>query len=271
MKGIAFTKMVAAGNDFIVIEHKHGLAKSRNFGNFARKLCDRKRGIGADGVLVLEKSRKADLLMRIINADGSEAEMCGNGARCAVLYASTMLSMKDKKHIRLQTRAGIVDSAINHGLVKVKLTEPYALGLDIPLVVNGRALRVNFINTGVPHAVIFVEGLELIDVVQLGRAIRNHAQFSPRGTNVNFVEVTGNRSIAVRTYERGVEDETLACGTGSTASALVFALRSGLDKKVVVLTKSRELLNIYFDRCDDRFRDVWLEGKASFVFKGTIL
>ncbi|HNX80659.1 MAG TPA: diaminopimelate epimerase [Candidatus Omnitrophota bacterium] len=270
MSGLVFTKMVGTGNDFIVIENGLTIIQPHRRTKLIQCLCDRKYGIGADGVLFLEKSKKADLRMRIINSDGSEAEMCGNGARCAVLYAHNRLALKNKKNIRLETRAGIIDSEVHKDSVKVKLTDPHKLKLDIPLVVNGRKLRVNFINTGVPHVVVFTEGLGSIGVVAIGRAIRNHPYFAPRGTNVNFIEVLGKNSIAVRTYERGVEDETLACGTGSTASALIFASKTCCDGDVVVHTRSNENLHIYFNRQGNSFRDVWLEGKVSFVFEGKI-
>lgn len=270
MRDIAFTKMVASGNDFIVIDNGFKVTKLQGHKNLAKKLCDRKYGVGADGVLLLERSKKADVRMRIINADGSEAEMCGNGARCAVLYAHDRLPVKNKNRIQLETLAGIIGSEVDKYLVKVKLTDPHHIKLDIPLSVNGRSLKVNFINTGVPHVVVFAQGLNSIGVVDMGRTIRHHAHFAPKGTNVNFIEVIGKKTISVRTYERGVEDETLACGTGSTAAALIFAIKAGLDKKVTVCTKSEDILNIYFDRQGDRFNDVWLEGKVDFVFEGKI-
>jgi len=252
--------MVASGNDFVVIEESQRV-KGPKYQRLAQKICDRKFGVGADGLLVIGKSGKADMRMRIFNADGSEAEMCGNGARCAALYAG-------KKDLRLETLAGVIEARASKDKVKIKLTHPHSLKLDIPVKIGTRALWVNFINTGVPHAVIFVEGLENIDVHHLGRHIRYHKEFSPRGTNVNFIEVLDDDSIAIRTYERGVEGETLACGTGSTASALIFALRAGMDKCVNVHTKSGEVLKVYFNRAGSKFSDVWLEGNARIVYKG---
>ncbi|MCX5705527.1 MAG: diaminopimelate epimerase [Candidatus Omnitrophica bacterium] len=260
MKKLSFTKMVASGNDFVVVDAYQGSSAS-GYRDLAKKVCDRKFGIGADGLLVLSKSKLAKVRMRIFNADGSEAEMCGNGARCAALYTG-------KKNVRLETLAGIIEAIVSRDLVKIKLTDPYSLKLDLPVKIGSRSLWVNFINTGVPHAVIFVDGLENIDVHGLGRHIRNHKEFSPKGTNVNFIEVLDNDSIAIRTYERGVEAETLACGTGSTASALVFALRAGINKSVKVHTRSGEVLKVYFNRVDDEFSDVWLEGNARIVYKG---
>jgi len=263
MKTINFTKMVAAGNDFIVICPRRNSIGLNSLKKLSRKACDKKYGIGADGLLLVGKSRVADVKMRIFNADGSEAEMCGNGARCVALFAG-------RRHVRIETRAGIIDSYVNNGNVKIKLTDPKLLSLNIPLKVNNRSLIVNFINTGVPHCVIFVEGLDKIRVADLGRCIRYHKQFSPAGTNVDFVEMVNNDSLRVRTYERGVEDETLACGTGSVASVLVCARKLGLtgNHKISVFTKSGDKLKVYFKGSNDGFKDVWLEGKAGIVYKG---
>jgi diaminopimelate epimerase len=199
--------------------------------------------------------------MRIFNADGSEAEMCGNGARCAAFFSG-------RTKATLLTVAGLIYTQVRGQEVKIQLTAPSDIKLDIPLLVNNRLLKVNFINTGVPHVVIFVKHLEGVDVKHIGRAIRNHQAFAPRGTNVNFVEEKGKDSMQIRTYERGVEDETLACGTGSTAAALIFALKNNLDGLVKVKTQSGQRLKVSFQMVDGQFRKVWLEGKVSIVYKG---
>jgi diaminopimelate epimerase len=257
MRKFNFTKMVASGNDFIVIKDK----LSGNLSALAKELCDRRFGIGADGLLILEKSKKADLRMRIFNADGSEAEMCGNGARCAALFSG-------KSKFRLVTSAGVINAQVCGKRAKVQITQPKGIKLDIPIKVSGRLIKVNFINTGVPHTVVFVNGINAIDVRQIGASIRNHAKFRPAGTNVNFVEVKGPNTIRIRTYERGVEDETLACGTGSAASTLIFALKNNLDGLVKVETQSGEVLKVYFQRVNYKFSNVWLEGSARIVYKG---
>ncbi len=249
--------MVASGNDFIIIDQK----LPGSIPALARSLCDRKFGIGADGLILLNKLKSADLRMRIFNADGSEAEMCGNGARCAALFGG-------KSKGRILTQAGVINTEVRSGRVKIRLTEPKGIKLDIPLKVNGRLIKVNFIDTGVPHAVVFVNGIENIDVANIGRSIRFHAKFAPAGTNVDFAQVKGNDLIAIRTYERGVEDETLACGTGSVAAGLLFALKSGLDRMVKVGTRGGEELKVYFRQENKNFRDVWLEGSAKIVYKG---
>ncbi|MCK9573008.1 MAG: diaminopimelate epimerase [Candidatus Omnitrophica bacterium] len=268
-KIIDFYKMVAAGNDFVVVG-EHLQAGSRELAELARNMCDRKYGIGADGILLIEKSKKADAKMRIFNADGSEAEMCGNGARCSALLTKEKTKSKKSKIIKIETKAGIIESEVNKENVKIKLTAPSGTKLNIPIKINNRTLKVNFVNTGVPHAVIFVEGLDKIEVDRLGRIIRYHPEFAPKGANVNFVEVLNDDFIKVRTYERGVEAETLACGTGSSASAIITGIRQKKtgDRRIEAQTKSGEILKVYIEQEKDRFKNVWLEGKAKLVYKG---
>jgi len=259
--------MVAAGNDFVIV---HPLSLSTPaLKNLARKICERKYGIGADGLLTVGESEIADVRMRIFNADGSEAQMCGNGARCVALYISHQSSVISRQ-LKIETKTGIIESRVNNNQVRIKLTQPRSIKTDISIKINDRPLRVNFINTGVPHCVVFVEGLEKIDVFSLGRQIRYHRKFAPAGTNVDFVEAVDKNSIRIRTYERGVENETLACGTGSVASALIYSLKLSLfgRQRIDALTKSRELLKIYFDRTKNSFQDIWLEGSARIVYKG---
>jgi diaminopimelate epimerase len=277
--------MVASGNDFVVLEFSS--SRVLELKRLAQRLCNRKYGVGADGLLILEKSKIADIKMRIFNADGSEAQMCGNGARCIALFKAK--GKRQKAKVKIETKAGIIEarvtgdnvnpvrntkslggkSKISNG-VKIKLTDPKDIKLNLPIKVNNRTMRINFINTGVPHAVIFVEGLEKIDVANLGNQIRYHKRFAPQGTNVDFVEVLNNNAIKVRTYERGVEDETLACGTGAVASSLITATRisQSLICKINVHTQSKEILKVYFERIKDKFENVWLEGKARIVYRG---
>ena len=197
--------------------------------------------------------------------------MCGNGARCVALYMSQSSKLKaQSSEIKIETKAGLIGSRVKGDNVKIKLTDPKDLKLNIPIKVNSRLLRVNFINTGVPHAVIFSEGLDEIDVFNLGRAIRFHKKFSPAGTNVDFIEILGRNSLAIRTYERGVEDETLACGTGSVAAALItsFQLSASSCQQFNVHTKSKERLKVCFEKINNGFKNVWLEGMAKIVYKG---
>ena len=269
MKKINFTKMVGAGNDFIVIDAVAGL----NYKNLAVKACDRTSGIGADGLLVLDKSRKADYKMRIINRDGSEAEMCGNGARCIAAYIVRNKKPR-KKFFAIETLAGIIAATATGEVARVNLGAPTDYHADILLTVNDHRMSVSYIDTGVPHTIVFVDGLEAIDVTAIGRVIRHHERFEPRGTNVDFVEQVNERLVAVRTYERGVEDETRACGTGSVASAIVAYLKANpgvRNKKAAgmnVRTASGEILEVRFDIAEGGILNVWLKGSANFIAKG---
>ena len=270
MKAIPFIKMVGAGNDFIVLEGQNGL----DYPAFAQKACHRQMGIGADGILVLEKSKSSDFRMRIFNADGSEAEMCGNGARCMAAYIADK-HVSANKLFSMETLAGQILAEAEGETARVRLSDPKDYRAGIVLKVGGQALHASSIDTGVPHAVIFVEGLAEVDVDSLGRLVRDHKEFKPRGTNVDFVEASRNDMVAVRTYERGVEGETLACGTGAVASALVGYLhlnpkaKNVNDASMRVLTKSGEVLEVTFDLEDgNRISDVWLKGSAKVIAKG---
>jgi len=172
--------------------------------------------------------------------------------------------------LKIETKAGVIESEVNGDNVKIKITEPKDIKLNIPLRVNNRNLKVNFVNTGVPHAIVFVEGLDKIDVHTIGRAIRYHQKFQPKGTNVDFVEIVNDDFIKVRTYERGVEAETLACGTGSTASAIFSSCKSEKsgDRVIRVKTRGREILKVFFNKTNAKVSDVWLEGLARIVYKG---
>jgi diaminopimelate epimerase len=267
MKKIGFTKAVATGNDFIIVDNRDSLPKELSA--LAKKLCDRKRSVGADGLLVIEKSKKADFKMRIFNSDGSEAEMCGNGSRCVALYASSKGLAGSKMEI--DTIAGVLKAQVSGNRVKVMLTEPKDIRWNFCLMIHKCPYKLSFMNTGVPHVVHFVDNLDDIDVRNLGSHIRYHGEFSPEGTNADFVKVVGRNAIKVRTYERGVEDETLACGTGSVASALIAAEAEKMTSPVTVHTRSGEKLKVYFERRDGNFKNIYLEGSAKLVFDGKII
>ncbi len=274
---IRFTKMVAAGNDFALIDNRRSRLSPRALSAFGARVCDRKFGVGADGLLVVEASRSADFAMRTINPDGSEAEMCGNGARCFAFYCAGLLR-KPSVDLKIKTRAGFIRAHVDEDRIGIDLTAPRDLKLDIPVRIGNRTLRAHFIDTGVPHAVVFVDAVGAMDIIDLGRRIRHHRAFAPRGANVNFVELTGAGSASIRTYERGVEDETLGCGTGSTAAALIAVLKtrpsSAAEKRETrrsfdMLTRSGDVVTISFALKNGIFSGVRLEGKASFVYKGT--
>ncbi len=266
MKTVPFYKMQASGNDFVVVDNRRRMVADAK--RFARKVCAPHTGIGADGILLFEKSSRADFKMRIVNSDGSEAEACGNGFRCISLFAHKIQGYP--KNFRFESLSGMIDARIAGRKIRVGLVQPSELRQG-NIQVMGRRMHYYFINTGVPHTVIFVQGLKDIDVSALGAAIRHHKEFAPRGTNVNFVEIDGARDIHVRTYERGVEQETLACGTGSTASAIVSSLTGCCKPPVRVHTSGGEILTIDFERKGKVFRKPTLEGEAHFVYEGKLL
>ena len=269
-KKINFHKMVASGNDFVVIDNRRLFLKSLKA--FAKRVCQRNFGVGADGVLLMErpkKSSEADIKMRIFNSDGSEAEMCGNGARAAALYARKVLGF-DQKFI-METKAGLVSCVIKTWTVQVQLTAPFDYKAISKLKTSEGELPYYYINTGVPHVVSVVEsGLSDVDVAELGREVRFHKKFQPKGANVNFIQKSSARTLKIRTYERGVEDETLACGTGSVASAIVASLNGLVKQPVEVKTKSGEVLKINFDLEGETISNVTLEGNAEITFEGSI-
>jgi diaminopimelate epimerase len=221
MPKLHFTKMNGAGNDFVMLDNRDGqlqLAREQ-----IERLCDRHRGIGADGVLMLEPAANgATFRMRYYNADGGEAEMCGNGARCFARYASRTAGPLDE--LSFETPAGVIAAALQGENVTLQMSEPKDLELNVPIAVQNEAVRCHYIDSGVPHVVVPVEQIAKVNVREFGAAIRHDKHFLPRGTNANFMETRGPNSIAIRTYERGVEDETLACGTGVVASALIYAI-----------------------------------------------
>lgn len=215
--------------------------------------------------------------MRIFNPDGSEAEMCGNGIRCIADYACRQRIAP--RRMNIETMAGVLEAEVKRqGDVRVRLSPPKGWKLPIrfqkpsasPRGENGIVLEGGFVNTGVPHAVFFVDDLPRIDVKELGEWIRRRRDFAPRGTNVNFVHCAGRRKITVRTYERGVEGETLACGTGVTAAALVAAQQGKVTPPVEVTTRGGEVLSVDFSREDNVITKVWLEGAVKTVFRGEI-
>jgi diaminopimelate epimerase len=264
---LRFTKMNGAGNDFILIDNR-ARDIDLNPSQIAR-LCDRHRGIGADGILLLENSTDhADFRMRYFNADGGEAEMCGNGARCFARFANKVAGAEGK--ISFETPAGVISAELAGNLVTLQMTEPADLRLSVPLKVGAEKKIVHFINSGVPHVVVPVAQLADVDVLREGSAIRYHKMFSPKGANVNFVEKREADKIAVRTYERGVEDETLACGTGVVASALVFAITEDARGPITVIARGGDELRVGFKKTGTQFKDVTLTGPAEFVFEGTI-
>lgn len=263
-----FYKMNGAGNDFIVVDNRD--LSLRLDEETIAALCDRHRGVGADGLLAVEPAEHgADYRFRYYNADGGEAEMCGNGARCFGRFTAH-LTDETKDVVTFETMAGTLSAHMIEESVRIAMSNPHDLRLNLDLIVEGLDGSIHFINTGVPHVVVVVDDLEAVDVLKFGTALRYHTAFAPSGTNVNFVKVIGTQHIAIRTYERGVEDETLACGTGVTACALIHHLLQGAASPVKVDVAGGDTLEIGFVANGNDFTDVTLSGPADFVFEGAI-
>jgi diaminopimelate epimerase len=265
---VQFTKMNGAGNDFVLIDDRERqLALAREQ---IAHLCDRHRGIGADGLLLLIPcgTGQADWAWEFYNSDGGPAEMCGNGARCFARFVQRLTGQKES--VSFLTGAGVIRALFAGERVTVNLTDPCDLRLNEKVPLAGGTETIHSLNTGVPHAVLAVADADKAMVASLGPEIRCHAHYAPKGTNVDFVQVLGPDSIRVRTYERGVEGETLACGTGVAAAALISSRVHRFHSPVRVQVQSGDVLEVSFEEQDGAFRNVRLTGPADFVFEGTI-
>jgi diaminopimelate epimerase len=268
MAKIPFSKMTGCGNDFIIIDNRRKILDADRLGDFVRKVCAPKLSVGADGLVLVEPSTKVNFKWRFFNSDGSVAEMCGNAARCVARFA--VLKRIAPPQMAFETLAGIIEAEVRGRQMKVLMVPPVGLKLNIDVPIDGQSRQMHFINTGVPHAIQFVDQAASVAVKDLGKKIRFHAQFQPAGTNANFVQVVDRKHIKVRTYERGVEDETLACGTGAVASALIAAKEGFIDSPVEAQTSGGEILKIYFEAKGDGFDRVFLEGDARVVYEGEL-
>jgi diaminopimelate epimerase len=279
---IRFMKLSGSGNDFILVDNRERVIDGRRAGVLAAKVCRHRMSVGGDGLILIERSRRADFKWRLFNADGSEAEFSGNGARCAARFA--YLKRIAPPRMRFDTLAGPIEAEMVRApartgtrrrraldQVKIRFPAPTGLRLNLRLAINGTERDVHFLDTGVPHCVCLVNDPDKIDVVGLGRPIRYHERFQPAGTNVNFVSVPDPHTVRIRTYERGVEDETLACGTGSIAAALIASLVAKVESPVTVIPQSGLKLTVHFVSQGAAFSDVYLQGDARAVYEGDML
>jgi diaminopimelate epimerase len=265
---IHFVKMSGAGNDFVVIDNRDGVVPEPAT-QFAARVCARQAAVSADGLLLLERSPRKDFRMRYFNTDGSEAEMCGNGGRCIARFA--VLVGAAGPQMQFENLAGDFRAALTaDGRVRLEMTEPRSERLAVAVDTSRGRLELHSLDTGVPHVVLPWDDIEAAPVRELGRELRRHAAFAPAGTNVNFVKVTGASAIAVRTYERGVEDETLACGTGSVASAILMARLGRVVPPVAVTVRSGSILDVHFELTGGTATGVALEGEAVVLFEGDL-
>lgn len=266
---ISITKMSGAGNDFVIIDHRSLFLPERLHARLAQSVCRRRFSAGADGLILIENSDNADFSWRFYNNDGSVAEMCGNGARCAARYAYR--KKLAGRQMVFETMAGLIEAEVigEQEHVSIRMPDPSDFKDGSPVIFDDREHEIFSVNTGVPHAVVFIGQGQTPDKAW-GRTVRYHEQFEPAGTNVNFVRSNGNGDIHVTTYERGVEDITMACGTGVTASALIAARRGMVESPVYVTTAGGEQLVVQFNDGDDGFSDVYLQGAARFVYEGQL-
>ncbi|MBI2884297.1 MAG: diaminopimelate epimerase [Candidatus Methylomirabilis oxyfera] len=268
MDKLCFSKMSGSGNDFIVVDNRDGRLDMEPR-ILAERICRRRVSVGADGLILIEPSSVADFRMRILNADGSEAEMCGNGGRCVARFAE-MLGIAGP-HMAFETLAGIIRAEVNGPRVTLQTSRPREIHLHHSIQVDGDLREIHSINTGVPHAVLFSTDLEAVPVRTLGRMIRFHPAFQPAGTNVDFATVLDGHTVAIRTYERGVEDETLACGTGTVASALIAATLGLVASPVQVQVRSGETLTVSFTGNGPEYEEVFFEGEVRLVYQGELM
>jgi diaminopimelate epimerase len=269
MTFIPFSKMSGSGNDFILIDNRADIVSVDDISQFVACVCRRKLSVGADGLILVESSDKVDFKWNFYNSDGSLAEMCGNGARCVARYA--YLNGIAKASMSFETIAGIIQAQVFKDQVKIRMTDPGDLIIDAVLDTDTNTVTYNSVNTGVPHVVLEVDDIGSADVAAIGRQLRYHCAFAPAGTNVNFLGYQTNSIAQVRTYERGVEDETLACGTGIVASALVLAEKRRIPSPVTLKTRSGSHLNVYFTKNSDRYTDIYLEGDARIIYEGRLM
>ena len=268
--------MSGSGNDFILIDNRKKVLKGRKIPQLVKAICTHRLSVGGDGVILLERSRyrHVHFKWRLFNADGGEAEFSGNGGRCAARLAY-LIGMAPKKMV-FETMAGSVHAEVVEGntkrpaQVKIEMPAPKDLKRDIKIDVGGQIYVAHFINTGVPHVVLFVDDLEATDALSIGRSIRYDSLFEPAGTNVNFVRMINPRLARMRTYERGVEEETLACGTGAVAAALVAGSLSQGASPMILYQKSGLPLGVHYKWENQTFSQVFLEGDARLNYKGEL-
>ncbi len=264
MTELDFYKMSASGNDFIVVDNRDGRVSGEfpDMAEFARKVCRVHHSVGADGVILIENSKEHDFRWRFFNADGSEAEMCGNGGRCAARFAYTTGITKES--MAFETIAGVIKAEISGTRVKLQLTTPFDLKLDYPVGLEDKEIFLSSVNTGVPHAVLLVDDVDYMPVEELGRLVRHHKAFGEKGTNVDFVEIVDRENLTLRTYERGVEGETYACGTGAVAVAVILRHKALVETPVNIVTKGGEALKVHINE------EVYLEGDTRIIYEGRL-
>jgi diaminopimelate epimerase len=259
--------MSGGGNDFIVFDNRKRVLKN-NVTSLIKEICQRRISIGADGVLLLEKDSELDFTMRYFNADGGEVEMCGNGGRCIAFFATVKEIASTE--MRFRSINDFHSARVVNNRVKLQMSKPKEIKLEFAINVRKKDITVNYINTGVPHVVLLLEYIEKMNILDLGKEIRYHPRFQPHGTNVDFVQVLNKEELRIRTYERGVENETLACGTGCTAGTLISHLTKGMNTPVTCHTQGGEDLFVHYRMKEGLPSEVFLEGDVKIIYEGTL-
>ncbi len=265
---ITFWKATGAGNDFVLVDNR-SLTLKADPATLAPTLCSRHFGVGADGLILLEPSSSADFLMRYYNADGSTGGMCGNGGRCAARLAFHL--GVGGRFMRMEALEYVYAAEILQDTVKLAMKDVSGIRVEEKIRIGSTVRKVWYLDTGAPHAVVFADGLESVNVEGLGKKIRHHEAFAPGGANADFVEIEGASALSLRTYERGVESETMACGTGAIAAAVVAEYCREVEPPVSVRVKSGETLIVNFSREGSTITSISLEGPASILFKGKLI
>ena len=259
-----FTKISATGNDFILFDNRNGQIKDDEH-NFFHRVCQRRLSVGADGILLIKDSDKHDFSLLYINSDGNIGEMCGNGARAAAYYAQQKNIASHQVTFDVLSvlyKAEIIDNG-----VRLSMPPPVEIKMKPDVVEESFLEEGGYLNVGVPHYVLFADDIDNLNIVEIGRKYRHHQAFQPWGTNTNFVQIIGKQKLNIRTYERGVEDETFACGTGTISSAIVANKQKGLKTPIQVEAKGGTLIVDF----NDDLQNLTLTGKVRIVYEGELL
>lgn len=269
LKNIPFTKMEGCGNDFIIIDNRSNILKEEEKGKFAKQVCQRKFSVGADGLMLVEQSGDFDFKFRLFNSDGSEPEMCGNGARCLAKYSYEKGIVKAK--MVFETLAGPIKAEIFDNEVGIKFPDINAddITSNKQIQVDNTCYDYNYVFMGVPHVIIYTNNTNKEELFQIGKQIRYNKKFFPNGTNVNFIQINQDNSLAITTYERGTEQLCLACGTGSTAAAVISCHTKNIHSPVKVHNIGG-LLTIQFDYGNNIYSNITLIGNANIKAEGII-
>ncbi len=263
---IQFSKFSASANDFIVLDNRNG-GFTNSASLLAKRLCSRRYSVGADGLILIENSNKASFRVRFINPDGLQFNTCGNGGRAAARYA--FLSVIAGRKMNLETNIGVIDAEVVGSSVKIRFVTPSRFTLNVPLIMNGRELKGHFVRLGDPHFIVYVKDIRTHKIVPLARKIRYHERFRPEGANVHFIEPVDRHYIKIRSYERGVEDETLACGSGCISAAIASYATKQATPPITFEPQSGIPLIVHFPE-DSNFQDLYLEGDARLVYRGEL-